>query len=100
MSTGAASNSSFDIISYDSKLRDSVEFQPSAAVKSLDNSKSFYKLSDKNPYMLFLIDVDRQVESISFQTEGEGKLGLEVTDSTNKYMLNVSSSKINHKLIK
>jgi len=88
MSAGASSNSSYDIIAYDSKLRDNVEFQPSGVVKSLDHSNSFYQLSDNSPYMLFLMDIDRQVESISFQTEGKGKLALEVTDSSNKYMLN------------
>ena len=89
--SGGATNSSLDVIAYDSKLRDYVEFQPSQAVKSLEKSNSFYKLNDNNPYMLFLLDIDRQIESISFVTEGEGKIGVELTDSTNNYMLNVST---------
>ena len=41
--------------------------------------------------MMFLLDIDRQIETISFVSEGEGEIELVVMDSANSDILNVST---------
>jgi len=88
MSNDSTANST-DIIAFDSKLRDLVDLTPATAVQSLYNSKNSFRLSDSNSYIQMLMtDIERQVDSISFQTQGEGKIKIEMKDAADHYMIN------------
>ena len=91
MSSGSTLNST-DVIAFDSKLRQLVDLTPASAVNSLYNSNSSFHLSDSNSYIqMVMTDIERQVDSISFQAEGEGKIKLEMKDAADHYMINVSN---------
>lgn len=76
-----------DDLFYKSGLVQFAEIEPKKGQDALDKSGGYYELNEDSTYLLVLLDIDQQVEEISFVTKGDGEVSLEVTDEDNSYMV-------------
>ena len=76
-----------DAITYDSKLLKNVDFNPPQAKDALYKSGSSYPLRSDSTFLLMKLNVDRDVDSISFNTAGSGKIRVDILDEDDEFIL-------------
>lgn len=79
-----------DDVVYGSKLVNQVDFEPKKSLYALYDSGSSYTLTKDSPYMMMKLNIDRSINSITFNTDGQGMVRVDVIDDDDKLILKVS----------
>jgi hypothetical protein len=75
-------NAEEDDVCYQSALSDLAVVHPELADSALDESDSFFMLTNEMPSIILILDIKRELESIIFKTEGMGRVRLEVKEES------------------